>query len=60
MKIEAYGYEHDPHVSLLLVPETDVEKSLLASLWKHGRLTMTYCGFAITSRDNRADEVKKP
>jgi len=57
MKIEAVTYEHEDRISLLLVPETEVERALLRIMWKHG--LMERCngvpddsseGFAITTR----------
>jgi len=41
MRVEAIGYEHEGGVTLYLVPETDVERVLLRSLWKHGELAVT-------------------
>uniref|UniRef100_A0A6M3KUD4 Uncharacterized protein n=1 Tax=viral metagenome TaxID=1070528 RepID=A0A6M3KUD4_9ZZZZ len=41
MKVEASGYRYDERISLYLIPETDVERVLLRSMWKHGRLELT-------------------
>lgn len=57
MQIKALGYALEPCVSLWLVPETDVERTLLEAMWEHGRLELlngcadgTGQGFAITNR----------
>ena len=55
MYVEAYSYEHSVGVSLQIVPETDVEKILLQSLWKHGVLEVNYNGYAI--RYEKAKEI---
>jgi hypothetical protein len=47
MKVEAYGYEHEPGVSLQLISETQAEEALLKSLWKHGSLECNYHGYDI-------------
>jgi len=57
MKVEATGLEHEHYVSIYLVPETQAERVLLRSLWRHGsmRITNGVCdgtgqGFCITQR----------
>jgi hypothetical protein len=62
MRIEAGSYVHEDRVSLYLVPETDVERVLLRSLWKHGQLEILNGvmdnsgeGFAITQRKREGD-----
>lgn len=50
MKIESHGYVHEARISLVLVPETPVEETLLKMLWKHGRLEVCYGpGYSITT-----------
>ena len=58
MKVKAITYEHEARISLFLVPETDVERALLQSMWKHGTLELcngvadgTSLGFGITTRE---------
>mgnify|MGYP001166939674 CR=1 FL=1 len=41
MKIKAMSFEYEGRIALYLVPETDVERTLLQSLWKHGVMAMT-------------------
>ena len=57
MKVELTGLEHEVYVSLYLVPETQIERVLLSSLWRHGRLEITngVCdrsgqGFCVTQK----------
>lgn len=38
MKITSHGYMYEGRIALQLIPETDVEETLLKSLWLHGRL----------------------
>ena len=57
MKIEAYGYEHEPGVSLQVIPETDVETKLLTSIWKHGHLEVVHFGFSIRCKPSAKKEV---
>ena len=52
MKIEAISYKYEVGVTLYLVPETDVERVLLRSLWAHGRLESINGDYAITTRQN--------
>ena len=60
MKVEAYSYEYEPGVSLQLIFETEVEKELLKSLWKHGQMEVNYDGFAIRyQKAEKAKEVTK-
>ena len=42
MKIQSNGYMHESTIAIELVPETDVEKTLLQSLWKHGLMEIVY------------------
>jgi carbohydrate-binding DOMON domain-containing protein len=42
MKIASNGYMHEARISVALVPETDVEETLLKSLWKHGHMEIVY------------------
>lgn len=58
MKVKASGYELEHYVSIFLVPETDVERVLLRSLWKHGKMEIcngcadnTGEGFQITQKN---------
>ena len=67
MKVEASSYEHDPSISLFIVPETDVEKILLRSLWKHGELSLcngvadgTGLGFKIGYREIQKSVKQAP
>ena len=60
MQVRAMTYVYEPYISLYLVPETDVERALLRSLWKHGRMEEcngcadnTGEGFAITQKPQR-------
>jgi hypothetical protein len=55
MKVIAYSYEHESGVSLQLVPESDVEKILLQSLWKHGVLEVNHTGYTIRYEVNSGD-----
>ena len=41
MRAELTSLVHEHYVSLYLVPETQVERELLKSLWTHGRLATT-------------------
>lgn len=57
MKLKAITFEFEPRIALYLVPETEIERTLLQSLWKHGKLELTHSmadnsgqGFAITAR----------
>ena len=50
MKIEAISYKYEPGVTLYLIPETDVERVLLRSLWEHGRCELVNGDYAITTR----------
>ncbi len=59
MQVKAVGYQHATTVSLLLVPETEVERVLLHTLWTQGRLELcngvadaTGQGFCITTQEN--------
>ena len=52
MKIEAISYKYEPGVTLYIVPETDVERVLLRSLWAHGRCESINGDYAITTRQN--------
>lgn len=65
MQVVSINYQHEPGLSLLLVPETEVERTLLLSMWKHGRLELcngvadnTYQGYAITTREK--SDVEEP
>ena len=42
MKIASNGYMHEARIAISLVPETDVEETLLKSLWKHGTMEVVY------------------
>jgi hypothetical protein len=42
MKISSNGYVHEARISIELVPETDVEKTLLIALWQHGTMEICY------------------
>ena len=60
MQVKAMTYVYEPYVSLYLVPETDVERALLRSLWAHGRMQVcngcadnTGEGFQITQQPER-------
>lgn len=64
MKVELTGLQHEPYVSLYLVPETQCERVLLSALWRHGRLKITngVCdgsgqGFAVTQKPEAAGGV---
>lgn len=64
MKIDAYGHEYEPGVTICLLSETEVERALLRSLWKHGRMEMVHNskdsqsqGFAITATSERRAEA---
>ena len=59
MKVEAYSYEHEPGVSLQIVPETEVEQILLQSLWKHGSMELNYFGFSIRCPKDLHSEKKE-
>ena len=59
MKVEAYSYEHEPGVSLQMIFETDVEKELLRSLWKHGTMELNYYGFSIRCPRDLHSEKKE-
>lgn len=57
MKVKAESFEFDGRIALYLVPETDVERTLLRSLWKHGVMELTNGvadgtghGYCITTR----------
>ena len=41
MKVKAVTYQFEGRVSLYLVPETEVERSLLQSIWRFGKLELT-------------------
>ena len=42
MKVSSTGYVHEARIAVYLVPETEVEETLLKSLWRHGRLEVVY------------------
>jgi hypothetical protein len=42
MKIASNGYMHEARIAISLVPETEVEKTLLQSLWQHGIMEIVY------------------
>ena len=42
MKVSSNWYMHEARISVALVPETDVEETLLKSLWKHGTMEVVY------------------
>ncbi len=42
MKVASTGYVHEARIALFLVPETEVEETLLKSLWKHGTMEIVY------------------
>ena len=58
MKIKAYGYEHTPGISLQVFDETEVEETLLSSLWRFGKLQRVHDGYAITVAMPGEEELK--
>lgn len=63
MEVKAIIYKHEPGVALFLVPDTDVERALLRSLWAHGRLDICNGvaddsgeGFQIVSHEKGQDK----
>ena len=59
MEVKAINYEHDARLSIFLVPTTDVERTLLQTLWKHGEL-MVCNGIADKSGQGYAITTRKP
>lgn len=64
MRVELTGLEYEVYVALYLVPETQVERVLLSSLWRHGemRITNGVCdgsghGFCVTQKAGGDDET---
>jgi len=63
MQVKAMQYVLEPGMSLYLVPETDVERTLLRNMWKYGQMELcngcadnTGEGFAVTWKARKESE----
>jgi hypothetical protein len=63
MLVKAMTFTLEPGISLYLVPETEVERTMLRSMWEHGEMQKcngcadnTGEGFAIVWKQKKGDE----